>query len=90
MSLEKLLNQTKFKGDAKEIARQFSKVGITTVDRVADAPGLMRDVRVWGHPLSEVIAAIQKADEKEKAGPDTPKAKMEISKPGEPVAGETK
>lgn len=89
MSLEKLLKNTKYKDDAFQIARQFQKVGITTLERVPDAPGLMRATQVWGHPLSEVIRAIKEAAEKETHKPL--KTEFEVKEPvTKPATGENK
>ena len=85
--IEKLLKNTKFKDDAKEIARQFKKVGIETLDRLEDTPGLLRSARIWGHALSEVIRAIKEAAEKEAA--EKPTLKTEISEPAKIVKAET-
>lgn len=81
MSLKELLEQTKFKKDAKEIARQLGKVGVTTVDRLGDAPALLNSTRIWGHSITEVIAAMREA------AADKPEAK-ETPKPGEAPTSE--
>lgn len=90
MSLEKLLKQTTFKDDAAEITRQFKKVGITTLERLEDSPGLLRSAQIWGHALSEVIRSIKEAAEKEAQKP----LKTEINEPAKPIVkadtGETK
>jgi len=84
--LEKLLKDTKFKKDAADIARQLAKVGITTLARLYDAPGLLRSATVWGHPLSEVINAIKEVAER----PETPKVTKPLlaSLPDKPAGSE--
>ena len=88
--IEKYLKNTQFKDDAKDIARQFQKVGVVSLDRLEDSPGLLRSARIWGHALSEVIRVIKEAAEKEAA---KPQLKTEISEPAKPMKadiGETK
>lgn len=57
--IKELLEQTKFKKDAKEIARQLAKRGIDRLELLADAPGRLGSATIWGHPLSQVIDAIR-------------------------------
>jgi hypothetical protein len=94
MIIEKLLKDTQFKKDAADIARQFAKVGIQALDRIDDAPGLLRSARVWEHSLSEVIKAVKEAANKPESGKDKfqteitqPKAETQMSEPPKAVGG---
>ncbi len=83
MLIEKLLKNTKFKQDAADIARQLAKRGIDRLELLADAPGRLNSVRIWGHPLSEVIDAIREAADKPLAVP--PGEKAEGSAPAKSI-----
>lgn len=94
MSLIKdLLEQTKFKKDAKEIARQLAKRGIDRLELLADAPGRLGSATIWGHPLSQVIDAIREAaNTREKLGAgdkpiQTKPLETPMSEPDKPVGG---
>jgi len=90
MLIEKLLKETEFKKDAIEIARQLAKCGIDRLELLADAPGRLGSVRVWGHPLSRVIDAINAAALAAKSNKPTIQMKpleTPTSEPGKPVGG---
>ena len=59
MSIEKLLKQTQFKNDAKEIARRIEKSGLT-LNTIADAPRIF-GYRLYGHNTYQVVTAILEA-----------------------------
>lgn len=90
MSLKELLEQTKFKKDAKDIARQLGKVGVTTVDRLGDAPALLNSARIWGHSTTEVIAAIREAVANKPEVKETPKPDEAPTSEPAKAAGGTK
>lgn len=92
MSLIKdLLEQTKFKKDAKEIARQLAKRGIDRLELLADAPGRLGSATVWGHPLSQVIDAIREAAKDKPPAAEKPiqtkPFETPTSEPDKPVGG---
>ncbi len=88
MLIERLLKNTKFKADAADIARQLAKRGIDRLELLADAPGRLQSVRVWGHPLSEVIDAIREAaKEASKDKTTKPLDEMPASEPSKAVGG---
>lgn len=89
MSLEALLQQTKFKKDAKEIARQFSKRGIDSPETLDNAPTILGSTQVWGYDLYEVIGEIRKAAEAaSRVKPvETKPLETPAGEPGKPVGG---
>lgn len=85
MLIKKLLENTKFKKDAADIARQLAKRGIDRLELLADAPGRLNSARVWGYSLSEVIDAILEAANKPTI--ETKPLETPTSEPGKPVGG---